>query len=118
MAISDKLKRGTLDLPLLALLSEQDMYAYQLAAELTTRSESLYTIQEASMYTALYRLEEKKYISSYKEQVGKRLTRIYYHLEEPGLQYLQEITKEYDAIIKGIANVLTSIKKEPSANDK
>ena len=49
MSISDNLKRGTVELLLLTLLGEQDMYGYQLSQTLAQRSEGLFTLQEGSM---------------------------------------------------------------------
>ncbi len=42
MSTSDNLKRGTVELLLLTLLREQDMYGYQLSQELAGRSEGLF----------------------------------------------------------------------------
>ena len=47
------------------------------------------------MYPILYRLTEQKYISFYEEKVGKRQTRIYYHLEEAGKEYLNQLISLY-----------------------
>ena len=49
------LKKATIEMLLLNLLKEQDMYGYQLSQELKKRSSGLYTILEGSMYPILYR---------------------------------------------------------------
>ena len=59
MALSEGIKRGTVELLILTLLKDQDMYGYQLSQELVNRSNGLYTLQESSMYPTLYRLVEK-----------------------------------------------------------
>ena len=81
------LKKATIEMLLLNLLKEQDMYGYQLSQELKKRSSGLYTILEGSMYPILYRLNDSGYISFF-EKAGRRQTRIYYHLEDNGLMYL------------------------------
>jgi PadR family transcriptional regulator PadR len=106
LSISDNLKRGTVELLLLTLLKEKDMYGYQLSQELAQRSDSLFTIQEGSMYPTLYRLSEKGLISDRTELVGKRRTRVYYHLEPLGVKYLEETMNEYVSINRGIFKVL------------
>lgn len=106
MALSDGIKRGTVELLILTLLQDQDMYGYQLSQELASRSKGLYTLQESSMYPTLYRLVEKKLISDRQEKVGKRRVRVYYHLEEAGKIYLKAIRKEYCSICRGMLYIL------------
>ena len=117
MSISDNLKRGTVELLLLTLLGEQDMYGYQLSQMLAQRSGGLYTLQEGSMYPTLYRLMEKGLISDRKELVGKRRTRVYYHLEPKGEAYLAEIRREYFSLNQGVMNVLNRKKKAGEPRD-
>ncbi len=106
MALSEGIKRGTVELLILTLLKDQDMYGYQIAQELASRSKGLYTLQESSMYPTLYRLLEKKLISDRQEKVGKRRVRVYYHLEETGKDYLKAIRKEYCSISRGVFYIL------------
>lgn len=106
MALSEGIKRGTVELLILTILQDQDMYGYQLSQELANRSKGLYTLQESSMYPTLYRLVEKELISGRQEKVGKRRVRIYYHLEESGKIYLKTIRKEYCSICRGILYIL------------
>ncbi len=89
------LKKATIEMLLLKLLMESDMYGYQMSQEIKKRSSENYTILEGSMYPILYRLTEQKYISFYEEKVGKRQTRIYYHLEEAGKEYLNQLISLY-----------------------
>ena len=56
MSINENLRRGTIDLLLLTLLQEEDMYGYQLSQQLARRSGGLYTMTEGSMYPSLYRM--------------------------------------------------------------
>lgn len=106
--IKTVLKKATIEMLLLKLLSEQDMYGYQLSQELKKRSSGFYVILEGSMYPILYRLTDQKYISFYQKQVGKRQTRIYYHLEQLGRDYYQSLRKEYKDYIELINYLLDS----------
>jgi len=69
MALSEGIKRGTIELLILTLLHDQDMYGYQLSQELANRSRGLYTLQESSMYPTLYRLVEKELITDLKSHL-------------------------------------------------
>lgn len=106
MSISENFKRGTLELVLLTLLSEQDMYGYQLSQLLENRSHKLLVVKESSMYPILYRLQNKGFITAKTEKVGVRRTRIYYHLEPTGKNYLELIKKEYMNLNQGVLYVL------------
>ena len=57
MAISDNLKRGTIELTILTLLQDGDMYGYEISQQLSDRSGGLYRILESSLYPSLYRLK-------------------------------------------------------------
>jgi PadR family transcriptional regulator PadR len=106
MALSEGIKRGTVELLILTILQDQDMYGYQLSQELANRSKGLYTLQESSMYPTLYRLVEKGVISDRQEKVGKRRIRVYYHLENAGIIYLETLRKEYCSICRGVLYIL------------
>lgn len=106
MSVSDNLKRGSVDILLLTLLKEEDMYGYQISQELAKRSEGRYKLLESSMYPILYRLEDKGLISERREQVGKRKVRVYYHLEESGKAYLEKSIVEYFSTINGVMQIL------------
>ena len=108
MGVSENLKRGVTELVLLGLLARRDMYGYEMSQELQTRSGGKFILQESSMYPTLYRLEDKGYITVTKQQVGKRRTRMYYHLEPTGRDYLQSSVAEYLAMQEGIRAILTS----------
>lgn len=106
MALSEGIKRGSVELLILTLLQDGDMYGYQICQELSNRSKGLYNLLESSMYPTLYRLVEKKLISDRQEKAGKRRVRVYYHLEEAGKKHLDGLREEYCAITRGIFYIL------------
>ena len=108
MGVSENLKRGVTELVLLSLLAQRDMYGYEMSQELQIRSNGKFLLQESSMYPTLYRLEDRGYITVTKQQVGKRRTRMYYHLEPCGLEYLQTSLTEYFSMQEGIRSILES----------
>ena len=99
-------RRGVLPIVILALLKREDMYGYQLVQETIQCSGGRIITQEGSLYPVLYKLLDMGYISDQKVQVGKRMTRIYYHLEPAGEAHLQELMAEYTAIAEGINLIL------------
>lgn len=95
-------RRGIMALVILALLKREDMYGYQLVQQTQAASGGRIITQEGSLYPVLYKLLDQGLISDRKVPVGKRMTRVYYHLEPAGQQRLQELIQEYDEITKGI----------------
>lgn len=108
LQLLSNLKKATIEMLLLKLLSEEDMYGYQLSQELKKRSSGDYTILEGSMYPILYRLADQHHISFYEKKTGKRQTRVYYHLEPTGLDYLEQLKQSYFDYTDLIAFLLTS----------
>ena len=106
MKIQENLKRGMTELLILHLLKEDDMNGYQLTQELEKRSEGLFILKEGTMYPSLYRLIDKGMISDRKELIGKRRVRVYYHIEQAGIEYLDAIYGEYLSITEGIHKIL------------
>lgn len=100
---TDIIRKGASDLLILRLLSEKDMYGYEIRKEISRRSRELFSLTEGALYVFLYRLSEEGYISERKELVGKRRTRVYYHLEKKGEEYLAGLSEEYATVSKGLA---------------
>lgn len=84
---------------LLKILSEGDSYAYEITEQIKTLTNSAVTPITSTIYPALYRLEEEGYISSYKKKVGKRMERVYYHIEESGRQELEFLINVFNSIM-------------------
>lgn len=105
---NDSLKKGknNIEMILLSILSEGDYYGYQLSQLVNEYSEGLLSIPEGSLYPALYRLLDHGYISDEKRQISKRMTRIYYHIEPAGKEYLDTLLYEYHRLNQGIHNIL------------
>lgn len=103
---ANSFRRGVMSLVILSLLKREDMYGYQLVQETERSSGGRIVTQEGSLYPVLYKLLDQGLISDRKMQVGKRMTRIYYHLEPSGEQRLQELMREYRETSDGIYMIL------------
>lgn len=99
-------RRGVLSLVILGLLRKEDMYGYQLVQETQKQSGGRIITQEGSLYPVLYKLVDQGLISDRRVQVGKRMTRIYYHLEPAGEQRLQELLREYEETSRGVFQIV------------
>ncbi len=99
-------RRGVMSLVILALLKKEDMYGYQLVQETAASSGGRLSTQEGSLYPVLYKLVDQGLISDRKVQVGKRMTRVYYHLEPAGEKKLEELTREYEEVTSGVMQII------------
>lgn len=99
-------QRGVMSLLILSLLDQEDMYGYQIVQEIAARSGGTIVTQEGSLYPVLYKLQDQGMISGEKVLVGKRMTRVYYHLEEPGHRRLQELVHEYQVMTRGVFQII------------
>ena len=104
-----------MSLVILSLLKREDMYGYQLVQETSRSSGGKIVTQEGSLYPVLYRLLDQGMISDRKVQVGKRMTRIYYHLEPSGEARLSELIREYKETTEGVFQIIKE-KKEGDAD--
>ena len=104
--IITNLKRASIELILLSILKEEDMYGYQLAGEIKHRTNDKLSILEGSMYTILNRMKENGDVSFRSEIVGKKMTRIYYHITDTGLKHLDEMLITFNEYVKVIESVI------------
>ena len=99
-------RRGVLPIVILSLLKREDMYGYQLVQETQRCSGGDLTTQEGSLYPVLYKLLDQGCISDRRVKVGKRMARIYYHLEPAGVAYLEELIREYETVTRGVMRIV------------
>lgn len=97
---------GITDLLVLAILDSHDSYMYEIVKSITEFSDGLLTISQNTIYTAAYKMLDDGKISEYSKLVGKRRTRVYYHLEPEGKEYLDKLKGNYKKTIDGVFNVL------------
>ena len=110
-------KKGTLEMLFLKLISEKNMYGYELSSLIHQLSNNLVTVNARNMYPNLYKLEEKGFISSYEKTVGKRVKRVYYKITDAGRQELQEMMEDYHSIVEANHTIL-SYKFSQGENEK
>jgi PadR family transcriptional regulator PadR len=101
---SSQLLKGVLDLCLLALLSEQPCYGYEMIQKLADRGLSL--VSEGSIYPVLSRLEQGGYIEGYREPSPEGPSRKYYRLLPQGRRRLAQGTAEWERFAHGVNRVI------------
>ena len=102
---TDNFKRGTVDLVVLSVLREKDMYGYEIVKAIEEKSGGRFQLPLGTLYPVLYRFLENGYLSDRDEIVNKRL-RKYYHLEKNGEEFYEAALAEYRKISEGV-NMIT-----------
>ncbi len=100
---------GVTELLILSLLKERDMYVYEIVKAVEKYSGGLLAISQNTLYTSTYKLIGDGLLSEYSKLVGKRRTRVYYHLEEKGEEYLVQLQENYRRNTQGVENIVTAI---------
>lgn len=110
--IDENVRSGLVELLILQLLTEEDMYGYQIKQELRRRTSETFVMKEGSLYGPLYRMHSRNLISSHREPAGEKRVRNYYHIEPAGVEYLAYGKKEMDRVFRGVKELLNWQKKQ------
>lgn len=94
MANKEIFKKGLLEFLTLYVLSQKDMYPYQIAQEIKSLTNSSVTVTDGLIYPIIYRFQKEGYLSEWTQEVKRRI-RVYYHLEPSGCHYLTQCINEY-----------------------
>lgn len=89
-----QLKRGMLDVCVLAAIKDEDSYGYQIIKDLRPYVE----LSESTLYTILKRLEAASMLTVRTAEHDGRL-RKYYHINEAGIQRIEEFKREWKEVI-------------------
>ncbi|MDP3130293.1 MAG: PadR family transcriptional regulator [Bacillota bacterium] len=103
--ISSDIIRGHIDTIILKLLSERDMYGYELANEIKTRTSNQFDIKEATLYSVVQRLESRELITSYTGAKTHGGQRRYYKITPLGKAYYRETIAEWE-VLQGIMRAI------------
>lgn len=85
-----QMKKGLLDVCVLALLKRGDSYGYQLVADLS----SVIEISESTLYPILRRLEAAGQLVTYTREHSGRLRR-YYRITHEGIRRVKEFSEDW-----------------------
>jgi transcriptional regulator len=92
-------KKGSAELLILAALEDGQLHGYEIAREISRRSEGLLTFHVASLYPLLYRLEDRAWIAGrWVEKTGQRRRR-YYRLTAEGRRVLARQRGRWEAFV-------------------
>lgn len=107
--MDQEMMKGSIDLILLSLISQRDLYGYEIVKILKELSDDTYEMGEGTLYAALKRLEKKSWVESYwrETESGRRK---YYRLTDEGgraLENKQENWEWMNTLVKRSSEGLT-----------
>ena len=92
--MENQMKRGLLDVCVLAAIRDEDSYGYRIVKDLSPYVE----ISESTLYPILRRLESGQMLTVRTAEHNGRL-RKYYHITEPGLERLKTFSEEWKELM-------------------
>ena len=100
-----QLRRGVLDVCVLAAIKNVDSYGYKIIKDL----KPILELSESTLYTILKRLEEGKMITVYSIEYEGRL-RKYYHITSLGLKRIEEFKTEWEELMGIYSFIVKEVK--------
>ena len=100
------LMQGTLELLILKTLSRQSMHGYGIAQQIHHAVEDLLKVEDGSLYPALYRMEERGWISSEWGASENNRRAKFYKLTKTGRRQLDHQSENWERVSRAVARVL------------
>lgn len=105
MAVERNLISGSLAMLVLKLLSERDMYGYEMIETLRARSQNVFELKAGTLYPLLHGLEDKGLLDVYEQEFAGKI-RKYYSITKQGRGYLEKKKKEWKEYADAVSQVL------------
>ena len=105
-SIERELKRGSLELIVLHLLSPGEAYGYEIVSKLTEQTNGSLEVTDGTLYPVLYRLERAGYVAVRWETPERGVPRKYYRLTDEGREELERLREEWTTFAKAMTRLL------------
>lgn len=105
MAEGKTVSSGNISMLLLQLLSEKDMYGYEMIEELEKRSEYVFSLKAGTMYPLLHTMESRKLLISYEKEAQGKVRR-YYSITKQGMAELIRKKEAWETYTKAVGQVI------------
>lgn len=108
MALDKSLISGSTSMLLLKLLSEKDMYGYEMIEKLRERSQNVFELKAGTLYPLLHSLEEKNLLTVYEQEAAGKI-RKYYRITAEGRRMLKKKQEEWQQYSEAVLNVMNFV---------
>ncbi len=106
MKIGKELAKGSTGLLVLSVISEQEMYGYQIIQVISARSESVFNLNEGTLYPILHALEKEGCLSSYRAMSESGRERKYYRITPQGELWLKVHKEEWRTFSRAVNKIV------------
>jgi PadR family transcriptional regulator len=100
------LMQGTLELLILKTLTRESMHGYGIACRIHEAVDDVLKIEDGSLYPALYRMEERKWITSFWGVSENNRRAKFYKLTKTGRKQLENQSANWMRISQAMTRVL------------
>ena len=104
-SIQIQLKKGALELCVLALLAHRESYAYEIASTLAAGVD----MGEGTIYPLMRRMQNDGLVSTYLQESGSGPPRKYYKLTKSGAQALKSQISDWQAFEAAVRKILGDV---------
>ncbi|MDE7215323.1 MAG: helix-turn-helix transcriptional regulator [Clostridia bacterium] len=102
----------------LSALSDNDKYGLEILNTIQERSQGMYSLKQATLYSSLKRLEKNGYVHSYDGDVSNGAKRVYYGLTEQGRDHLNNDKSYWEFCNFLMSNLISDSKFDPQNEEK
>lgn len=97
-----QLKKGALDMCVLAILARRDSYAYEIVAQLADGLD----MSEGTIYPLMRRLQNEQWVSTYLVESASGPPRKYYKLGPSGHERLEQMRDDWQTFAAEVNKIL------------
>ncbi len=110
--------RGQADMIVLSALSDTDKYGLEILSAIQERSQGMYSLKQATLYSSLKRLEKNGYVHSYDGDISNGAKRVYYGLTQVGREHLENDKSYWEFCNFLMSNLISDNKFDPQNENK
>jgi PadR family transcriptional regulator, regulatory protein PadR len=103
----EEMLKGTLDMMILRTLLLGDAHGHTIAKIIERASEDVLQVEQGSLYPALYRLEDRGWLSSHWGASENNRRAKFYRLTAPGRKQLQREAQRWQRMTRAIGLVMS-----------
>ena len=97
-----------IELCILALIAQKDMYGYEMIDTLKGKSNNVFELKAGTLYPLLHSMEEKGWLTVYEQEAGGKM-RKYYRITRDGKKQYQAKKKEWKEYSEAILQVIGGV---------
>ena len=104
-SITAKIKRGSGELAILALLHEEPSHGYEISKRIAQQTGGVLQFNLASLYPLLYRMEKRGWVKGQWQEAKSGRQRRYYRLTAAGKKQLAPLRKEWGRFFQALDRI-------------